>query len=108
MFQRDFLQSVWIPVVLSGISVLCGWGLTKVENNLPVWAPTAAFLLSVGLFILAIVLGFFATRRGSSTAINPSRSGAEDTALLVVNQNVASRHQSGGVTAHTINERDKL
>lgn len=106
MFQRDFLLSVWIPIVLGIVSVLCGWGLTKVENNLPAWAPTAAFALSAILFVLAIALGFIATRRGSS--IDSSKRGTEDDAPLVINQNVTSRHQSGGVTAHTINERTDL
>jgi hypothetical protein len=106
--KRDFLLGVWIPIVLGIVSVLCGWGLTKIENNLPAWAPTAAFALSAILFVLAIALGFIATRRGSPIAIDSSKRGAEDNAPLVINQNVTSRHQSGGVTAHTINERTDL
>src|SRR5947209_3301736 len=104
MFQRDLLLGVWIPLVLAAISSLLGWGITKVENSLPAWAPTAAFVLSAGLVVLAIALGFLAIRRGSSPTVVSSKNKAKDGAPFVINQNVTSHHQSGGVTAHTIKE----
>jgi uncharacterized membrane protein len=100
MFSRYAILALWVPVLFGIVFALFGWDLAKFDNNLPPWTPVAAFVLACALFVVALTLGISAVRRCPDAAKAPP-------SVLIQSEDVSSRNQSGGLTAHTVNLRGK-
>jgi len=100
MFSRHAILNLWVPVLFGIVFALFGWDLSKFDNSLPPWTPVAAFVLACALFVVALTLGLSAVRRCPDAAKSPPP-------CFFKSEDVSSRNQSGGLTAHTVNLRGK-
>ncbi len=96
MFSTERIAGFWLPLIFGTVFFLIGWALPLVAHDPPSWVSKAAFIVAGLLVFVAVLMG-----RRIGKRVSPDAEGV--TIRGSFNQNVTSRNQEGGVTAHSIN-----